>query len=166
MHGVRYFRDQFHRSPDRQRLAPHYFVKLAAFNELHAEVALAIAFANVVNGNDAWMIQAGSGLRLTAKALQVRFGGPRAEANHFERDGTIETFLMGAINYALSAPANFLEQFVIAEVCEHTCRSVGPRFVVCPRAIITHDITRLSPSYSGPFDPSYRFVVEQTKPTF
>ena len=98
---------------------PDYFVKLAAFDELHAEVAGAIALADFVDGDDARMIEAGSGFGFAAKTLQVRFGGPLAEANHFKRDGAIETFLPGAINHALTAATDFLQQFVIAELSQH-----------------------------------------------
>ncbi len=62
--------DQFRRMPDRHRLAPDYFVKLAAFDELHAEVAGAIALAHFVNRNDAWMVEAGRGFCFPAKALE------------------------------------------------------------------------------------------------
>ena len=61
------------------------------------------------------MFEAGSSFRLPAEALQVRFGRPRAQADHFERDGAIETFLMRPINNPLTAPANFLQQLVVAE---------------------------------------------------
>ena len=61
----------------------NYFVKLTAFDELHAEVTLAIALAYLVDWNDTWMIQAGCGFRFQAKALQVRFGGPLTKANDF-----------------------------------------------------------------------------------
>src|SRR5262249_37072010 len=44
---------------------------------------------------------------------------PNAETNHFERDDAIEAFLMSAIDNALTAPANLLEQFVIAKVKQH-----------------------------------------------
>ena len=121
MNSACYLRDQFRRLPDRHRLAPDYFVKLAAFDELHAEVARAIALADLVNGNNAWMFEAGSSFRFPAKALQMRFGGPRAQADHFERDGAIETFLMRAINYALTAPADFLQQLVVAEFGWNLC---------------------------------------------
>ena len=39
MHSAREFGDQFHRAPDRHRLTPDHFIKLTAFDELHAEVA-------------------------------------------------------------------------------------------------------------------------------
>ena len=98
-----------------------YFVELAAFDELHAEVALAIALADFVDGNNAWMFEVGSGFRFPAKTLQMRFGGPGTEADHFKRDSAIETFLMGTINNALTASADFLQQLVVAKVPEYFC---------------------------------------------
>src|SRR5438105_3319236 len=116
MNGARHFRNKFHCAPNRHRLTSRYFVKLAAFDELHAEVALAIALADLVNGNNAWMFEAGSSFRLSAKALQMRLGRPRAQANHFERDCAVETFLVYTINHPLPTAANFLQQLVVAEL--------------------------------------------------
>ena len=98
-----------------------YFIKLTAFDELHAEVALSIALAHFIDGNNAWMFEAGGGFGFPAKTLQVRFGGPGAKANHFKRDSAIETFLMSAINHALTASADFLQQFVVAKVAKYFC---------------------------------------------
>ena len=71
------------RLPDRHRCVFNYFVKLTAFNKLHAEVALAIALADLVDWDDARMIEARSGFGFQPKALEVRFGGPLAKANDF-----------------------------------------------------------------------------------
>jgi hypothetical protein len=46
----------------------------------------------------------------------MRFGRPRAQAYDFERDGAVETFLVRAVNDALTATADFLQQFVVAKV--------------------------------------------------
>jgi hypothetical protein len=97
---------------------PDYFVKLTAVDELHAEVALAMALADFVDGNNAWMFEVGGGFGLAAESFQVPFGCPRTQSEHFERHTAIETLLMGAINYALTATADFLEQFIVAEVAE------------------------------------------------
>src|SRR5262245_40836340 len=78
MNCARHFGNKFHRAPDRQRHTSHYFVKLAAFDEVHAEVALTIALAHLVDGDDARMLQACSGFRFSAKTLQMRFGRPGA----------------------------------------------------------------------------------------
>ena len=59
------------------------FVELSAFDEFHAEVAGAIALADLVNRHDARMVQARCRFGLEAEAFEVRFGGPLAESNDF-----------------------------------------------------------------------------------
>src|SRR5262249_47215365 len=127
MHSARHLRDQLGRLPDRDWGSPDYVIKLAALDELHAEVTLTVALADLVNGNNPWMFEAGSSFCLAAKALHMRFGGPRAQPDDFKRDSAIETFLASAINYALTAPTNFLQQFVVAKVCQQFSRSVPVR---------------------------------------
>ena len=81
MNSARHLGDQFHRAPNRHRLAPGYFVELAAFDKLHAEVARAVALADFVNRNDTGMLQPGRGFGFKAKALQMRFARPLTKAN-------------------------------------------------------------------------------------
>ena len=83
MHSPSHLRDKFRRVPDRHRLAPDYFIELAAFDEFHAEIARAIALTHFIDRNDARMIEAGGSFRFPAKALQVRFAGPLTKANDF-----------------------------------------------------------------------------------
>ena len=64
------------------------------------------------------MIQARGGFRFSAKALQMCVGGPMAEANHFERNSAVQTFLPRAINDTLTATADHLQQFIVAKVGE------------------------------------------------
>src|SRR5690349_8935814 len=49
---------------------------------------------------------------------------PLAEANHFQCNCAVETFLAGAINHALSTATNLLEKFIIAELHVQACRVV------------------------------------------
>jgi hypothetical protein len=63
-----------------------------------------------------------------------------------ERDDAIEAFLAGSKYYALSAAANLLEQFVIAEVHQHRNQTAG--------------VIRLHRGYGGRVDPGYSFFVE------
>ena len=69
--------------PDGHRRVFNHFVKLTAFDKLHAEEALPIAFAHLVNWDDAGMIEARRSFCFQVKALEVRFGGPLPEANDF-----------------------------------------------------------------------------------
>ena len=68
------------------------------------------------------MIEAGGGFRFPAKALQMRVGSPMAQANDFESDSAVETFLPRAINHALAATTDYLQQFIVAKVGERLCR--------------------------------------------
>src|SRR5438270_13742205 len=72
VHGPRYLRDEFRRLSDRHRRAPDYFIKLTAFDKLHAEITRAIALTDFVDWNDTGMLQASCRFRFEAKALQVR----------------------------------------------------------------------------------------------
>src|SRR5436189_4862397 len=68
--------DQFHCLPDRHWRLFNYFVKLAAFYKLHAEVTLAITLANFMDCNDTRMLQVSRCFRFEPKALQVGFACP------------------------------------------------------------------------------------------
>ena len=84
----------------------------------------------------------------------MRFGGPRAQADHFESDGAIETFLVRSINHALTAAADFLQQFVVAKVSQHFCRARtmtsvrGLRWI--GRAFILFEQTKTGLQKAGP----------------
>ena len=58
---TRHLGNHFYCAPSWHWLAIGDFIKLAAFDELHAEVALAIALAYFVNRHDARMLQARRG---------------------------------------------------------------------------------------------------------
>jgi hypothetical protein len=51
--------------------------------KLHAEITGTIALADLVDGNDTRMIQTGSSLSFTTKALHVGFARPLTKANDF-----------------------------------------------------------------------------------
>ncbi len=118
--------NEFHCAAERQRLAfatgrirrcgPNHFVELSALDQVHAEVAETVALANFVNWDYTRMVKSGGRFCFSTETFQVRFRGPPAQANHFERDSAIEAFLSGAIHYALPTAANLLEQFVISKV--------------------------------------------------
>src|SRR6516162_9858305 len=78
---------------------------------------------------------------------------------------------MGAIDNPLTASANFLEQLIITEVCEHLCGTRSARRWNASSRLRrgfggqAQRVGRLRRSRSTN-DPGYRFVVEQTKPTF
>jgi hypothetical protein len=127
VHSASHFHDEFHCLPHRCRPATDYFVELASFDKSHAEVACAIALADLVDGNDLRMIELRRGFRFPAKAFQMGVGCPLTDANDLYRDGAVETPLPGAEYYALTAPTDFLQQFVITKLSEQLC--CGSSFV-------------------------------------
>src|SRR5262245_3580699 len=109
MHGTCHSGDELHRLPNRHRRMFNYFVKLTTFNELHAEVTLAVALAHLVDGNDAWMVQTRSRFGFKTKALEVRSCCPLAETDDFQCNYAVETLLPSSKYDALSAATNLLE---------------------------------------------------------
>src|SRR5215471_19306212 len=93
VHSSRHRDHQFDGAAHRHWLTFDDCVKLAAFDKFHAEVARAVALAYFVNGNDTRMLQTSCCLSFATKTFQMRFGSPMAQADHFEGNGTVETFL-------------------------------------------------------------------------
>src|SRR5205085_6386926 len=85
--------------------------------------------------------------------LQMRFSGPMAKADHFQRDRAVQTFLPGAINYALSTATDLLEQFVVPKVGKGLC---SIRFLLITRQ--WHAFTRAGVI---PLLRDYRFAREE-----
>src|SRR6266480_3003986 len=91
MQCARHFRDEFRRLSNRHRRAfatgrirrggPDYFIKLTAFDKLHAEITRAITLADFMDWNDTGVLQIGGSLCFKAKTLQVRFARPMTQAN-------------------------------------------------------------------------------------
>src|SRR5262249_2912246 len=97
------------------------------------------------------MIKAGGGFRFPTKTLQMPLRRPMAEADDFQRDGAIKTFLPRAINHTLATTTDYLHQFIIAKVRERFCRSRRFLFMWRSFAIV----------HAGVTGPGYRFVREQ-----
>src|SRR5205823_11713688 len=132
MNRTRHFRNKFYRAPDRHGRTPDYFIKLAALDELHAEVARAFPLADFVDRNDTGVIQARSSFCLPAKALYVRFTRPWSKGNDFKRDCAIEAFLSCAKYYALTATTDLFQQFIVSQISHHIRQARVPaRVVLC-----------------------------------
>src|ERR1051326_87742 len=64
--------DQFRGAPIRYGLSLGDFIKSSAFYQLHAEVAGTVAFPDLMNRDDTWVIQSRCRLRLKTKPFDVR----------------------------------------------------------------------------------------------
>ena len=71
------------------------------------------------------MLQTRCRLSFMTKTLQVRRARPLAQANDFQRNRAIETFLARPINDPLAAAADLLEQLIIAKLHLHSLRFLG-----------------------------------------
>jgi hypothetical protein len=94
----------------------------------------------------------------------VGFARPLTEANDFQRDDAIETFLPGAKYHALTTATDFFQQFVIAQFSEKLggsslffimASSGSIRFIACG-IVDTARVIRLRPGYGGQVAPGYR----------
>ena len=83
MDSARHFGDYFRCLPHGHRRTAYHFIQLAAFDELHAEVAGTITLAHFVDGNDARVIKTRRGSGFPAKTLQVRSAGPLSKPKNF-----------------------------------------------------------------------------------
>src|SRR5262249_62005739 len=117
-------------------------------------IAGAIASADFVNWDDTRMLKTGCGFRFATKTFHVRFCSPMAQADDLECHGAVETLLPGTINDALAAAADFLQQFIIAEIAEHPSRRRCFLLVACSH-------TPIPASVAG---PGYTSIAEQAKP--
>src|SRR5205807_8333380 len=81
LNGAPQLNDEFRSTPTRHWLTLDYFIKSSAFYELHAEVAGTVAFPDLMNWDDARVVQARCGFRLRSKPFDVRFRGPPSEAD-------------------------------------------------------------------------------------
>ena len=80
---------------------------------VHREKELTRVFANLVDGDDVRMLQAGGGFRLGPKpGGQLR---PAEGQHQLQSDDPVQTDLPGAIDDPHAAPGNFLEQLVVAK---------------------------------------------------
>src|ERR1043166_676620 len=106
------------------------------------------------------MIQAGRGFGFSTKALQMHFGSPMTQTNHFKSDRAVETFLPRAKHYALAATTDFLKQLIVAKIGEPLCLI---RFLLTMESGIR--ITRVESFRAAAVIASgYRRIREQIKP--
>ncbi len=128
LHRPRDGRHAFRGPPRVERPARQLLGQRAAFDEIHREEMLAVHLSRFVDADDVRMSQAASGAGLGVEAADVVRGSEPARQNHLERDGAIEVGLMGPIDNAHSASADFFEQLVFAERLRSHFRNGGHTF--------------------------------------
>jgi hypothetical protein len=99
---------------DRQRGEPPG--EAAALDEPHAEEALAVVLANLVDRDDSRMVPMRDRLDLVLEAAQFCRVRQQAGLDHLEGDGSVQADLSGLVNDPHAASAEFLLELVIAEI--------------------------------------------------
>ena len=101
--------------------------EVAALDELHAEVALAVVLADLVDRHDPGVVEQGDGLGLVLEPPQLGVVGQDAGLDHLERDGPVEADLPGLVDDAHAAAAELLLKLVVAEVADGGAALDSPR---------------------------------------
>ena len=92
--------------------------EVAPLDELHAEVALAVVLADLVDRDDARVVEQRDGLGLVLEPPQLGVVGQHAGLDHLEGDGPVEADLPGLVDDAHAAAAQLLLDLVVAEVAD------------------------------------------------
>ena len=79
---------------------------------------LAVVLADLVDRDDAGVVEQGDGLGLVLEAAQLVVAGEQAGLDHLERDGPVEGDLPGLVDDAHAAAAQLPADLVVAEVAD------------------------------------------------
>src|SRR5579859_4413485 len=90
-------------------------VERLAFEQLHGDEALAIRFADVIEGTDVGMVQGGGGAGLALKALERLRIARKIFRKKFERDVAAQASVLGLVNDAHAACAQLGENAVVRD---------------------------------------------------
>ena len=92
----------------------------AAGDELHREVVLAVVLADLVDRDDAGVVEQRHGLGLVLEPPQLVVAGEQAGLDHLQRHRAVEADLAGLVDDAHAAAAQLAADLVVAEVA-HRC---------------------------------------------
>jgi hypothetical protein len=113
--GPRNRRDESNRRLPVTRILGQPLGHAAPLDQLHAEVAVAVVFAHLMNRHDVRMVEVRDGFRFPTKTLEIFRGRPSPAQDHLDGNRPIEPNLARLVDHAHSATANLLQKLVIAE---------------------------------------------------
>ena len=147
----------------------HQGHEAAAGDELHAEVMLAVVAADLVDRDNAGVVEQRHGLGLIAEAAQLVVAGEQAGLDHLQGHGPVERDLAGLIDDTHAPAAQLAPDLIVAEVADqgpagHSGRgavNVGGdgraaggggrgRVGVRPRGLVAGRVEVLDPGGGGP----------------
>ena len=92
--------------------------EVAAGDQLHGEVALALVLADLVDRHDAGVVEQRDRLGLVLEPPQLVVAGQDAGPDHLQGDGPVEADLAGPVDDAHAAAAELGLDLVVAEVAD------------------------------------------------
>src|SRR5277367_6061615 len=96
-----------------ERLSADALAKRLPFEQLHGDEALALMFADFVDGANVRMVQRRGGARLTQKTLErLRVGGNFGREK-LQRDVAAQSGVLGAIHHTHAASAKLLAEAIV-----------------------------------------------------
>jgi hypothetical protein len=127
MHCFGRRRHQARRGAGVVAILPQPAGQAAAGDQLHAEVALPLVLAHLVDRDDVRVVERGDRLSLVLEPPQLVLAGELGGADHLEGDGAVETDLPRLVHQAHAAAAELARQLVVAEVANAGALGQRPR---------------------------------------
>ena len=116
VHRLGHFRDEFRRGPGVLGEPFESLVECIAFDQLHAEIALVLVMAHLVDRHDPRVVEQRDGLGLVLESAELVLARELRVADQLQGDAPIQTDLPGLVDDPHPPLTENLEQFVIAEV--------------------------------------------------
>jgi hypothetical protein len=109
-----------------KRAARDHVVKREAANKLHYNEQAVFSLADVINGDDGWVIQSAAGSSLMQHTLAFHAGVDSGIAEHFDGDIPTKPIVVATIDDAHSAAAYFFHDKIVRNtMADH--RDLGRR---------------------------------------
>ena len=93
--------------------------EIAALDQAHVEEQPAVDLAEVVDGDDVRLVQAGRQARLAPEAGLERLVAGEVVGQHLQRDLALTDGVVGAVDLAHAAAADQLDEAIAAELLRH-----------------------------------------------
>ena len=92
------------------------FLHPPTVDQLHAEIALILEGANLVDRDNAGVVECGDGFGFVLKTADLILAGELGVADHLQGDLPVQSDLPGPVDHSHAAPPEETDQFVVADI--------------------------------------------------
>ncbi len=92
------------------------FLHPPTVDQLHAEIALILEGANLVDRDNAGVVECGDGFGFVLKTAELILAGELGVADHLQGDLPVQSDLLGPVDHSHAAPPEEADQFVVADI--------------------------------------------------